>query len=319
MRRLRCEGMDRRTAARWRGLASLLVVGSLLASTLAPAVIVSASPLGPLTAAGRGAGARSPGAIGGTRDGTQAVAAGSPAAASPGSTARTPTDPHRIEAPRSRSGCEPGPSTVRPAAVVRHGPRDEKVVALTFDDGWDPGNTMRILGTLEHFRVNATFFPLGRAVQLFPTVWRAVAEAGFPIADHSYDHPHLKGLCYEGQVSELIEPERIMLEVVGAKPFDVMRPPYGAYDMNTRLAATATGSADVILWDVDTRDWSGVSRFAIARAALSGQPGSIVLMHTFPHATAAALVHIIYGYRRRGYRFVTIGQLLGLGGPVPYP
>ncbi|HXI45657.1 MAG TPA: hypothetical protein VNH13_05105, partial [Candidatus Acidoferrales bacterium] len=97
------------------------------------------------------------------------------------------------------------------------------------------------------------------------------------------------------------------------------RPPYGAYDLNTRLAASAAGDPNLVLWDIDTRDWSGVSRFAVARAALAGGNGSIVLMHTFPHATAAALVHIIYGYRQRGYRFVTIGQLLGLGGPVPYP
>jgi peptidoglycan/xylan/chitin deacetylase (PgdA/CDA1 family) len=308
--------MDRPTAARWREIASLLVVGSLLASTLAPAVIVSASPLSPATADATAA-TPTPGSV------LTAVLQGPPGVigvGGPGTSARKPPDPPATSAKAEpRSGCEPAPATVRPAKVVHHGPRDQKVVALTFDDGWDPGNTMKILAILEHYKVNATFFPIGRAVHLFPSVWKAVAAGGFPIGDHSYDHPHLKGLCFAGQLSQLTRPQATMLDVLGAEPFDIMRPPYGAYDYNTRLAASAAGDPSLILWDVDTRDWDGLSRFQIARLAEAGHEGSIILMHTFVHATAAALPHIIYTYWKLGYRFVTVGQLLGLGGPVPYP
>lgn len=320
--------MDRPTVARWRGIASFLVVGSLLASTLAPAVLVAARAAPPaaaraplpkpslettLTAVWPGP---EPSLLGPVAHRPIAAAGDAGSAITP--TVRREPDSTPPATP-PMPGCDVGRAAARPAAVVHHGPRDQKVVALTFDDGWDPGNTMRILATLEHFQVNATFFPLGRAVQLYPSVWQAVAKAGFPIADHSYDHPHLNELCFASQLAQLTRPQQIMVDVLGAAPFDVMRPPYGDYDWNTRLAANAAGDVNVVLWDVDTRDWSGISRFGIARAAETGQEGSIVLMHTFVRATAAALPHIIWTYRKRGFTFVTIGQLLGLGGPVPYP
>ncbi len=309
--------MDRPTAARPRGFASLLVAGSLLASTLSPAVILSARPQAPTTGAAPAA-QRSP-------DANLRVGVGGPAASLvravvPTGVPRQQPDPPRTAGPgEAESRCVPPPATAKAAQLVSSGPRDQKVVALTFDDGWDPGNTMQILGTLAGLHVNATFFPVGRAVKLFPAVWRAVAAAGFPIANHSYDHRRMQGLCFADQLSELTPQQAIFLDVLGAAPFAVMRPPYGAYDRVTRLAAHSAGDARVVMWDVDTRDWSGIGPRRIASHALAGREGSIVLMHTFVHATATALPSIIAGYQARGFRFVTVGQLLGLGGPVPYP
>ncbi len=314
--------MDRPTVARWREIASLLVAGSLLASTLAPAVVVSAAPLPPTTGGLTALTGPAPPPLVASDLGVAEPASTSILASRTdhGATPRKLPDPPQ-SAPREEPSpvCAAAPATAQPATVVRSGPRDEKVVALTFDDGWDPVNTMQILGTLEQLRVNATFFPVGSAVQSLPGVWQAVAGAGFPIGDHSYNHPHLAGLCFEDQLSQLTRPEGIIRDVLGIEPFDVMRPPYGAYDQETQLAANVAGDAAVVLWDVDTRDWSGISRWAIAKRALAGHEGSIILMHTFVAATAAALPGIIAVYRTRGYRFVTVGQLLGLGGPVPYP
>ena len=80
-----------------------------------------------------------------------------------------------------------------PAAVVYHGPEDEKVVALTFDDGWGGRTLRKILRVLREKHVNATFFPVGQAVRLDPQGWRRIAAAGFPIADHTFDHGPSKG------------------------------------------------------------------------------------------------------------------------------
>jgi peptidoglycan/xylan/chitin deacetylase (PgdA/CDA1 family) len=90
-----------------------------------------------------------------------------------------------------------------------------------------------------------------------------------------------------------------------------MRPPYGAYSTATRHAALLAGYSALALWDVDTRDWSGISASAIVARAIVGTHGSIVLMHAGPANTPAALRRIIANYRSRGYRFVTVPALLG--------
>ncbi len=216
------------------------------------------------------------------------------------------------------NGCWPPPAEATPALVVSHGDRTQKVVALTFDDGTNSVNVHRILGILARAKVNATFFPTGKSVQLFPDEWKHVAQTGYPIANHTFSHPSLKGLCFPLQLGELLHDEQILRDL-GIPMLPVMRPPYEEFDDVTRQAATAAGESHVVLWDVDTLDWTGISTSRIASAALSGKAGSIILMHTGPVNTARALPTIISQYRKRGFTFVTIGQMFGLGGSVPFP
>lgn len=216
------------------------------------------------------------------------------------------------------NGCQLPPSTM-PAPVIHHGSRDAKVVALTFDDGYGVANTARILQILERSKVNATFLPVGAAVIREPDTWKAVAAAGFPIADHTYSHPNLASLCYADQVKQLLRQQAAVRRILGIDPMPLMRPPYGTYNWLTRRAATDAGDVDVVLWDIDTRDWSGISARQIAARALAGTNGSIILMHTMMPNTAQALPRIIASYRKRGFTFVTLGQLLGVPGPIPYP
>jgi len=230
-----------------------------------------------------------------------------------------PTAPPPTPAPTpDKDGCIPPPADLQPAQVVSHGSRKQKVVALTFDDGYDAPNTERILRFLVAHRVNATFFPTAKAVELTPSTWQKIAAAGFPIANHTYHHDSLKGVCYEKQLAELNKAKSVigdhLLQMQG-----YMRPPYEEFDNNTRLAAAGAGEAYVVLWDIDTSDWSGVSRATIASRALHGRSGSIILMHTSVHNTAAALLEIVDKFRKRGYSFVTIGQLLGIPGPAAFP
>jgi peptidoglycan/xylan/chitin deacetylase (PgdA/CDA1 family) len=98
-----------------------------------------------------------------------------------------------------------------------------------------------------------------------------------------------------------------------------MRPPGGLFDPATLAAATAAGAPTLVLWDVDSSDWMGIGARRVRRNALDGGKGSIVVLHTSSMSTVRALPGIIRGYRERGFEFVTIGQLLGLGGPIPYP
>jgi peptidoglycan/xylan/chitin deacetylase (PgdA/CDA1 family) len=192
------------------------------------------------------------------------------------------------------------------------------VVALTFDDGYSATRTLQILWTLQQNRVNATFFPVAKAVAGDPTTWRTVAAAGFPIANHTDDHATLSGRCYSTQLSELTRWTSTIRSILGITPLPVMRPPGGSYDSNTRLAAAGAGQRDVVLWDVDTNDWQGPDAATISSRALAGRAGSIILMHLHAANTPAALPQIIAGFKARGFGFVTVGQLLGVGGAVPF-
>jgi peptidoglycan/xylan/chitin deacetylase (PgdA/CDA1 family) len=217
------------------------------------------------------------------------------------------------------ASCEHGPRGTVPAAVAYHGPRDEKVVALTFDDGWGGRNLRRILRTLVEKHVNATFFPVGQAVRHDPDTWRKVARAGYPIADHTFDHGTLKGQCYLAQLRELTRARATYMELLDVEPLSVMRPPGGLFDAATRAAATSAREQAIVLWDVDSHDWTGIGARQIRRNALAGTRGSIIVLHTSSSSTLRALPGIIRGYRQRGFELVTIGQLLGIEGSIPFP
>ena len=285
------------------GAVVIVMVGAMVASGLTLPAISLSPGAAPTT--------------GPTPSAATAVASASPAPTtvdpSPG------TSPTTAPAPTADAhGCFPPPAGSVPATLVSHGDRSKKQVALTFDDGTNPENVHRILGILFSTKVNATFFPTGRSVQLFPDVWKDVAAAGYPIANHTYSHQSLKGLCYQLQLAELLHDQEV-LEKLGLTLLPVMRPPYEEFDDGTRFATSAAGESHVVIWDVDTMDWTGLSVSAIASRALAGRAGSIVLMHTSPVNTARALPTIISRYRARGFTFVTIGQMLGIPGPVPFP
>jgi peptidoglycan/xylan/chitin deacetylase (PgdA/CDA1 family) len=298
---------------RTRGVAALVVAGALAATALAPAIVAFPRPSTDPPVAVPAVAAESSVPV------VAVVVTPSPGiAAGPLATPDPAIGPDPTAGPVVQPRCAPAPTDVEAAPVAAHGSRDRKVVALTFDDGYNPANTLKILDILRHAKVNATFFVTGRAVELFPAVWREVSGAGFPIADHTYDHHHLDGLCYSTQVLELTRQADAVRDALGHDPVPLMRPPFGTRDANTPLAATAAGDEAVVLWDVDTRDWSGLTAWGVTKRALAGGKGSIVLMHTLYAPTAAALPRIIVGYRARGFRFVTVGELLGVAGPVPF-
>jgi peptidoglycan/xylan/chitin deacetylase (PgdA/CDA1 family) len=289
--------------------AAIVAFGPIMAQALGQLVAgvdPGGSPTGPA-----GSASATPGPI---------DASGDPPSTTPPST--IPEEPVAIEPAAHgpvllQSPCL-GPAFAPQVRVVSHVRTAEKVIALTFDDGTDPDNTKRILAILEREHVNATFFPTARSMERFPDLWRKIAAAHFPIANHTYHHAALAGQCYDAQRRELALATSIFVRL-GIPELPVFRPPYELFDATTRAAAAAEDLQAVVLWGVDTMDWAGGSTSSIRRIALSGGRGSIVLMHTGPDATSKALPGIIKGYRDRGFRFVTIGELLGIDGPVPYP
>ena len=203
-----------------------------------------------------------------------------------------------------------------PARVVAHGSRARPVVALTFDDGWDADATRRIVSILRAEHVTATFFPYGIAVRRHPELWRQIAEDGFPIGNHTQSHPDLTRLGAAGVRAQFRVDQQTVEPIIGMPLIPFARPPYGAWNETTASAASADGYRALVLWDVDSRDWSGIRASAIVRRASAGENGSIVLMHAGPEQTVHALKSIIASYRARGFDFVTVPQILGMTSAV---
>ena len=221
-----------------------------------------------------------------------------------------------------RLGGPPGPvapippgsngSTESPR-VVFHGPRTDRVVALTFDDGYAPANVRQIFEELTRAGVAATFFVNGAYLRLDPQLWRSIAAAGYPIGNHTVLHQDVRGRPPAQVVADLVRNARLVQEVTGRPMIPVFRPPYGYHDAVSDAAAAAAGFPTIVLWDVTGGDTNRRAGDATVLAnASAGRPGSIVLLHAGPSVTPRILPALIAGYRARGFTFVTIPDLLGI-------
>jgi peptidoglycan/xylan/chitin deacetylase (PgdA/CDA1 family) len=201
--------------------------------------------------------------------------------------------------------------------AYRHGP-PRREVAFGFDDGpWV--DTPAFVRMLERNRAQATFFMIGRQLSSAdrPMLLRELRD-GDVLGDHTFTHPNL---TRSGQVAaQLRETIRAIRALSGYTPC-VFRPPYGAYDALVLQTARSLGLATV-LWNVDPADYTQPGAGAIERRVLAQvQPGSIVISHDGggPRGqTLAAYPSIIAALRARGYRIVTIPELLGFR-PVYVP
>ena len=192
------------------------------------------------------------------------------------------------------------------AGLVTNGPRDRKVVALTFDDGpseYTPG----FLSVLREKHVHGTFFEIGQEMPGRESTMRQILGEGDEIGNHTMHHTEYPGYASIAPATSLIE------AITHFRPC-LFRPPGGAVDSSV-LAAAGEDGLRTITWDVDPADWSNPGSGAVySRIVGAAQPGSIILMHDGGgdrSGTLAALPAIIDTLRARGYRFATVTELLG--------
>jgi peptidoglycan-N-acetylglucosamine deacetylase len=182
-------------------------------------------------------------------------------------------------------------------------------VALTFDDGPHPAFTGRILDILRRRRARATFFLVGAPVELHPREAREIARRGSETANHTYSHPNLTRLSRQNLVAELVKARR-SLGAAGLKDAGLFRPPGGRLNDGVLEGARAAGYRTA-LWTVLPRDHDRPSADVIRRRVLSQvTDGGVVLLHSGIESTVEALPGILDELSDRGYRFVTVGELL---------
>jgi len=214
--------------------------------------------------------------------------------------------------------------------TVTHGPTNERVVALTFDDGPNPPYTDRILQVLKEQHVPATFFVVGRAVQAYPSVVQREVREGHAVGNHTWDHPHLI-VMRRSDIRKTLQRTDAQIYRAARVHTNLMRPPFGALDWIVMQAAHSLRYT-VVMWSVPlARDWEYPPARVIAQRILPQvKDGSIIVLHDGNRGQLCTLKHlnphvcdrsqdieatrlIVQNLKAQGYRFVTVPELITLG------
>ncbi len=207
------------------------------------------------------------------------------------------------------------------------GPNDRHVVALTYDDGPNPPYTDQLLDVLRTEHVHATFFVVGRAVAAYPQVVREERRDGDALGNHTWSHEHLVLDDAKALRLTLERTDRAIYAAAGVHP-RIMRPPFGGRDWLVIGEVRKLGYTPV-MWSVPlAKDWEYPPPHLIAARVLRYvNDGAIIDLHDGNEgilckrrhliaricdrsADVAATKLIVETLKRRGYRFVTIPELL---------
>jgi peptidoglycan/xylan/chitin deacetylase (PgdA/CDA1 family) len=194
---------------------------------------------------------------------------------------------------------------------IRSGGPERREIALTFDDGPGP-YTPRLLAALGHAHAPATFFEVGFMFRWFRAASTEALRMGDVIGDHTETHPRMARLLSAGQRTQILDQTQWLQKAGGPFP-RLWRPPYGSYDATT-LSVLHQLHMLMVLWTVDTEDYlrPGV-RVIVHRALAGARPGAIILLHDGGgdrSQTIKALPLIVKALRKRGYKLVTVPQLI---------
>lgn len=185
-------------------------------------------------------------------------------------------------------------------------------VALTFDDGPHATNTPRLLDILRARNVKATFYVIGRSVDANPGILRRTVAEGHEIGNHTYTHPNLSKLSSAAVNAEITKCDDAIMRAAGIRP-KTLRPPYGALLQNQRQMIQSTYGYPTIMWSVDPLDWKRPGPGVVTSRILSGtNNGAIILVHDLHASSVDAMPATIDSLLRKGYRFVTVSQLIAM-------
>jgi len=191
----------------------------------------------------------------------------------------------------------------------------EKVVALTFDDGPTRLKTKEILQILDESEIKATFYLVGKAIEENIQETKNIIDKGHEVGNHSYTHQRMVLKSYNFVADELEKTNELITEA-GYKGEIHFRPPYGKklfslpYYLNNNNITTVT-------WDVEPETYldknasaSDISDYVVQNT----KPGSIILLHVMFKSrgnSMAAVPLIVQQLKDKGYRFVTVSELIG--------
>lgn len=194
---------------------------------------------------------------------------------------------------------------------------DEKVVALTFDDGPYEPYTSELLQTLDELEVKATFFIIGQRMERFPGVVEKTLAGGHQVGNHSYSHLPLINSSLP-VIREEIERVDILLQAAGVTQPIALRAPYVRKGILLPYLLWRTKRVHTVFdFFPDPRDWWAASVELVSKSIIDQtRPGSILVLHdgnarAAPHVVGYTRA-VVQGLHQKGYRFVTVDELVAI-------
>jgi peptidoglycan-N-acetylmuramic acid deacetylase len=201
------------------------------------------------------------------------------------------------------------------------GDTSDKVIYLTFDAGYENGNTPAILDALKKHNVSATFFLVGNYLESCPELVKRMVAEGHTVGNHTYHHPDMSKIATtESFRKELTSLETLYQQVTGQPMRHFYRPPQGKYsEANLRMAKEL--GYDTFFWSLAYVDWyedkQPTREEALKKLLGRIHPGAIVLLHSTSKTNAAILDELLTSWEKMGYHFGTLDELTDRGNAAP--
>ena len=192
---------------------------------------------------------------------------------------------------------------------------EEKMIALTFDDGPDPLYTPQILDLLATYNAKATFFVIGSEAERYPRIIQREVKEGHEVANHTYNHIYNFHADPKNIKNELDKASNTIYDITGGYKPSLFRPVAG-YINDFIIKNAIQDGYKVIMWSwhQDTRDWSKPGTEKITSHVISNsRPGDIILFHDSGGdrtQTVMALKNILKYFNEKGFECVTISDML---------
>ncbi len=190
-----------------------------------------------------------------------------------------------------------------------HGVRGKNQVALTINVDWGEEFLPGMLRILHDKGILATFFVTGNWANKYPDLLKEMARLGHEIGNHGYSHLHPRSLN-DQELREFIKKNEELIYSITNQRTVLFAPPYGEVDKRITGVASSIGYS-TIMWSADTVDWQRPAPEIIVQRVINKiDDGGIILMHP-TEPSLYALADIIDSLENRGYRFVTVSELIG--------
>ena len=192
---------------------------------------------------------------------------------------------------------------------------DEKVIYLTFDCGYENGNTEPILDALKKHDVKATFFVVGHFLETAPDMAKRMVAEGHAVGNHTYHHPDMSAISdREAFQSEMDDVANLFHEITGTELSMYYRPPQGKCNEQNLKMAQELGY-DTIFWSLAYVDWNQDDQpsheEAFEKLTTRVHPGAIVLLHNTSQTNGEILDELLTRWEEMGYSFKPLSELTG--------